>query len=459
MAEVAPTPPTPSTKPNTAAEQATPTPARKPAENGGWSAGSWAPANNEQEDLPEGEPPVSISRFLNENKEMGIDLPALEGAAIRESVERMAAAAREASEGSGKPPADGANGWSGDGRFEMGPTGTVKKLVLDEEKRVISGGPRPMPERPFSTVEGERRPLPVPLDTARKRAGSIESLTSSGSQSRVAAMRSRYDNPGAAPLSPTLPRERPPLAHAVSDMMNAARAEAQPIRGGVWPPRQTQAAPPTSFQQRQGLISPSLDNIPSWSMQRERDWRAREYALNLEQRELELERARLALQREHQQFAQFTGESTSTGTSGASGTTGVTSKSGTTDTSGTTGTSGSTSLSGTTAFGGASSATIGVHAPFGRRPRSPESIPDDTRPPWATKAATTTRYTTTLKDDSDAESSSPNGKEKKGTWMGRGLRRLSMPAPFAERKQIQVVSIPAPNREGIGNRRSFDVRH
>ncbi|KAG8703384.1 hypothetical protein FRC09_004192, partial [Ceratobasidium sp. 395] len=87
------------------------------------------------------------------------------------------------------------------------------------------------------------------------------------------------------------------------------------------------------------------------------------------------------------------------------------------------------------------------------------SIPDDTRPPWATKPAPApTRYTTALRDDSDAESSSPTGKDKKGTWMGRGLRRLSMPAPVAERKQIQAVSIPAPNREGIGNRRSFDIR-
>ncbi|KAG8736936.1 hypothetical protein FRC10_008709 [Ceratobasidium sp. 414] len=472
MAEVAPTPPTPSTKPNTAAEQATPTPARRAGENGGWGVGSWTSANGantEQEDQMNAEPPVSISRFLSENKEMGIDL---EGAAVRESVEKMVAAAREASEGPGKSPSDGSNGWGSGSQFETGPTGTVKKLLLDEDRRVIAGGPRPMPERPLSTVQGERRPLPIPLDAnaMRKRSGSIESLTSSGSTSRVAAIRSRYDNQGAAPLSPTVGfRERPPLANAVSDMMNAARvAEPQQIRGGVWPPRQGQDMPPSSYPQNTGLVSPSLDNIPSWSAQREREWRAREYTLNLEQRELELERAKLVLQREHQQFTQFTGSSTSTGTSGASGTTGLsgaTSKSGTTDmsrttgTSGTTSTSGSTNLSGTTAVSGASSTTIGVvHSPFGRRARSPESIPDDTRPPWATKPASA-RYTTPLRDDSDAESTSPTSKDKKGTWMGRGLRRLSMPAPFAERKQIQVVSIPAPNREGIGNRRSFDIRH
>ncbi|KAG8687616.1 hypothetical protein FRC08_011883, partial [Ceratobasidium sp. 394] len=188
MAEVAPTPPTPSTKPNPAAEQATPTPMRKAGENGGWAVGSWAPANGEQEDQANAEPPVSISRFLSENKEMGIDLPGIEGAAVRESVEKMVAAAREASEGSAKSPSDGSNGWGSSSQFEVGPTGTVKKLVLDEDKRVIAGGPRPMPERPLSTVQGERRPLPIPLDAnaMRKRSGSIESLTSSGSASRVA---------------------------------------------------------------------------------------------------------------------------------------------------------------------------------------------------------------------------------------------------------------------------------
>ncbi|KAG8725412.1 hypothetical protein FRC09_020418 [Ceratobasidium sp. 395] len=437
--EAVPTPPTPSTKPNLEDEQATPTPMRKPVENGGWNSGSWGPANGGQEDQLDAEPPVSTSKFLSENKEMGIYLPAIEGAAVRESVEEMAAAAREA------------NGHRRSQRLGRESSvrdrtdGNGKKLVSDEENR-------------------GSRPLPVPLDMMRKRSGSIESLSGGENTSRVAAVRSRYDNPGAAPLSPTLTQERPPLAHAVSDMINVARAaEPQMIRGGVWPPRQTQAIPPSSFQQRSGLVSPSLDNVSSWSAQREREWRAREYALNLEQRELELERVKLVLQREHQQFDQFTGSSTSAGTSGASWTTGLsggTSKSGTTDTSGTTGTSGTTNLSGTTAVGGVSSATIGVHSPFGRRPRSPESIPDDTRPPWATKPAPApTRYTTPLRDDSDAESSSPTSKDKKGTWMGRGLRRLSMPAPFAERKQIQVVSIPAPNRKGIGNRRSFDVRH
>ncbi|KAG8722608.1 hypothetical protein FRC09_005967 [Ceratobasidium sp. 395] len=48
--EAAPTPPTPSTKPNPADEQATPTPMRKPVENGEWNSGSWGPANGEQED-------------------------------------------------------------------------------------------------------------------------------------------------------------------------------------------------------------------------------------------------------------------------------------------------------------------------------------------------------------------------------------------------------------------------
>ncbi|KAG8750007.1 hypothetical protein FRC12_013115 [Ceratobasidium sp. 428] len=192
--EAAPTPPTPSTKPNPADEQATPAPMRKPVENGGWNSGSWGPANGEQEDQLDAEPPVSISKFLSENKEMGIDLPAIEGAAVRESVEKMAAAAREASEGSSRTVTDGPNGWGGSHQFETGPTGTVKKLVLDEEKRVIAGGPRPMPERPLSTVEGSR-PLPVPLDMMRKRSGSIESLTGGANTSRVAAMRSRYDNP------------------------------------------------------------------------------------------------------------------------------------------------------------------------------------------------------------------------------------------------------------------------
>ncbi|QRV75591.1 hypothetical protein RhiJN_03606 [Ceratobasidium sp. AG-Ba] len=433
--EAAPTPPTPSSKPIPPTQPSTPSPIRKPVERA-WGGESWGAPNNEQEDPSNAEPPVSISRFLNENKDMGIDL---EDATVRESVEKMAAAAREASEGSGQPST---SGWGGN-QFEVGPTGTVKKLVLDEEKRVISGGPRPMPERPMSTVEGERRPLPIPLDingkTVRKRGGSIESLTSSGSTSRVAAMRSRYDNAAGGPLSPPLGKERPALSHAVSDMVNAARmAEPQQIRGGVWPPRQAQQAQaPSSFpHQRAGLVSPSLDNLnngqPSWSVLREREWRAREYALNLEQRELELERARLALQREHQQIADFTGSSSSTGAGG-----GPMSKSATMD------------------VGSMSNA----HHGYGRRPRSPESIPDDARPPWATKqTATTTRYTAPLRDESDNESTSPNSKEKKGTWMGRGLRRLSMPAPFGERKQIQVVSIPAPNREPVGNRRSFDIR-
>ncbi|KAG9080593.1 hypothetical protein FRC06_006381 [Ceratobasidium sp. 370] len=124
-AEVAPTPPTPSTKPNTGAEQATPTPARTAGENGGWDVGSWAPSNGEQEEQVNAEPPVFISRFLSENKEMGLDLPGIKGIAVRESMEKLVAAAREASEGSGKSPSDGANWWGGS-QFETGPTGTVK---------------------------------------------------------------------------------------------------------------------------------------------------------------------------------------------------------------------------------------------------------------------------------------------------------------------------------------------
>ncbi|KAG8711847.1 hypothetical protein FRC09_020385 [Ceratobasidium sp. 395] len=133
------------------------------------------------------------------------------------------------------------------------------------------------------------------------------------------------------------------------------------------------------------------------------------------------------------------------------GRSGATSKSGTTDTNG------RTSLTGTSAVSGASSTNIGVHSPFGRHLRPPGSIPDGTRPPWVAEAAPT-RYTTALRDDSEAESSSSTRKDKNGTWMRRGLRRLSVAAPFAEKKQIQVVSISALNREGIGNWRSFDIR-
>ncbi|KAH7312769.1 hypothetical protein B0J17DRAFT_634195 [Rhizoctonia solani] len=74
----------------------TPSPSPKKA---GWGTNSWAPMgggeNRAQPPAEEHEPEqtVSISRFLNENKEMGIDVTELEGAAIRENVERMAAAA------------------------------------------------------------------------------------------------------------------------------------------------------------------------------------------------------------------------------------------------------------------------------------------------------------------------------------------------------------------------------
>lgn len=276
-------------------------------------------------------------------------------------------------------------------------------------------------------------------------------------------------------MSPVLAtRERPALAHAVSDMMNAARSPELPhATRATW----TRAAPPpSSFNDRMGHTSPSLDNVHNthtgmnWAAreldnvrdQREREWRAREHALNLEQRELELERARMALQREHQQYEQFTGSSgasTSTGVSRSTGMSGTTNTSGTTGTSGTTHTSGTTSMSGTTAVSSGSGTTIGMsHIPFGRRPASPESIPDDTRPPWATSQpkASNARYSAQLRDESDAESGS-GSPGKKGTWMGRGLRRLSMPAPFLEKKQIQVVSIPAPRGQGIENRRSFDA--
>ena len=175
--------------------------------------GSWAPTNGGGggEEDQGAEQTVSISRFLNENKEMGIDVTELEGAAVRESVEKMAAAAganihsnenRPEPEGQGSPGKSamgGGNGWGSGSHYEMGPTGTVKKLVLDEDRRVIGGGPRPMPERPKSTVEGiggGGRPLPMPLDvkSARMRSGSIESLGVGGTMSRVAAIRSKYDS-------------------------------------------------------------------------------------------------------------------------------------------------------------------------------------------------------------------------------------------------------------------------
>ncbi|KDN49851.1 hypothetical protein RSAG8_01916, partial [Rhizoctonia solani AG-8 WAC10335] len=344
----------------------------------------------------------------------------------------------------------GGNGWGNGSQYEFGPTGTLKKLVLDEDRRQISGGPRALPD------VGGSRPLSVPLDArnpTRKRAGSIESLNSNGTTSRVAAMRSKYDNP---PQSPGL-RERPPLSHAVSDMMNAARSPEipQPTNRG-WP----RPNAPSTYPERSVLTSPSLDNIHSsnagmsWSArefnnlreQREREWKAREYALNLEQRELELERQRIVL---HQQYQQFTGSSSSS--TALSGTTGISSSTGTTSTSGTSSATGTTSTSGSTTMSGAT--TILGHPAFGRRPRSPESIPYDTPPPWVTPKSNA-RYTSQLRDESDTESTSPTG--KMGAWMGRGLRRLSMPSPFAEKKQIQVVSIPAPRESGIGNRRSFD---
>ncbi|KAJ1308104.1 hypothetical protein OPQ81_002167 [Rhizoctonia solani] len=467
--EGAPDPPTPSTKPNIDASPGTPSPSPKKA---GWNVGSWAPIGEDRNggpppppgEEPEPEQTVSISRFLNENKEMGIDVAELEGAAIRESVERMAAAAAaggatltDIQPTETKPLAlGGGNPWNGS-QYELGPTGTVKKLVLDEDRRQISGGPRPMPD------SGGSRPLPTPVDTknpVRKRAGSIESLASNGTTSRVAAIRSKYDNP---PQSPG-PRERPPLSHAVSDMMSAARSPEVPQPASrAWP---RSNAPPSAYPERPGLISPPLDNTHNsnagldWSArefnnlreQREREWKAREYALNLEQRELELERQRLML---HQQYQQFTGSSSSsTAVSGTTGISSSSSASGTTSTSGSSSATGITSSSGSTALSGAT--TILGHPAFSRRPRSPESIPDDTRPPWMTPArSSNTRYTTQIRDESDTESTSPSG--KKGTWMGRGLRRLSMPSPFAEKKPIQVVSIPAPREPGIGNRRSFDA--
>ncbi|CAE6489836.1 unnamed protein product [Rhizoctonia solani] len=459
-------PPAPSNNIDTS--PGTPSPSPKKA---GWSTNSWAPIgegrNGSHPQLPGEEPEpeqtVSISRFLNENKEMGIDVTELEGAAIRENVERMAAAAAaggatftETQPAETKPLAlGGGNGWGGGSQYELGPTGTVKKLVLDEDRRQISGGPRAMPDA------GGSRPLPMPSDTknpARKRTGSIESLTSNGAASRVAAMRNKYDNP---PQSPGL-RERPPLSHPAPDMLNAARSPEQPTNRGWSRPN----PPPSAYLERSGLMSPSLDSIHnpnagmSWSArefnnlreQREREWKAREYALNLEQRELELERQRIML---HQQYQQFTGSSSSsTALSGTTGVSSSTSASGTTSTSGTSSGTGVTSTSGSTALSGAT--TILGHPAFGRRPRSPESIPDDTRPPWLTPARSSNpRYTTQLRDESDTESVSPSS--KKSTWVGRGLRRLSMPSPFAEKKPIQVVSIPAPRDTGIGNRRSFDT--
>ncbi|CAE6519686.1 unnamed protein product [Rhizoctonia solani] len=443
----------------------TPSPSPKKA---GWGTNSWAPIGGGENggQPPAGEPEpeqtVSISRFLSENKEMGIDVTELEGAAIRENVERMAAAAAAGGASlTDTQPVDtkplaigGGNGWGNGSQYELGPTGTVKKLVLDEDRRQISGGPRPLPD------SGSTRPLPMPADAknpTRKRTGSIESFTSNGATSRVAAIRSKYDNP---PQSPG-PRDRPPLSHAVTDMMNAARSpEGPPPTNRGWI---RSNPPPSAYPERSGLVSPSLDNIHSsnagmdWSTrefnhlreQREREWKAREYALSLDQRELELERQRIML---HQQYQQFTGSSSSS--TALSGTTGVrssTSASGTTSTSGTsnaTGMSGSTTLSGAT--------TILGHPAFGRRPRTPESIPDDTPPPWVSSGkASNARYRTQLRDESDNESTSPSG--KKSTWVGRGLRRLSMPSPFAEKKPIQVVSIPAPREPGIGNRRSFDA--
>ncbi|GAB1525209.1 hypothetical protein RhiTH_008366 [Rhizoctonia solani] len=443
-----------------------------PSPKKGWSTSSWAQIGDNKnggqppsQPEPEPEQTVSISRFLNENKEMGIDVAELEGAAIRESVEKMAAAAAaggasltDNQPGETKPLVlGGGNGWGNGSQYELGPTGTLKKLVLDEDRRQISGGPRAMPD------PAGARPLPLVADTknpGRKRTGSIESLTSNGTTSRVAAMRNKYDNP---PQSPGL-KERPALSHAVSDMMNAARS---PEIAHATPRTWTRPNPPPSaFPERAGLISPSLDDIHnpnagmSWSErefhnlreQREREWKAREYALSLERRELELERQRIAL---HQQYQQFTGSSSnSTAISGTTGISSSTGTSGTTSTSGTSSGTGITSTSGSTAMSGAT-AILG-HPAFGRRPRSPESIPDDTRPPWMSPPKSSgARYTSQLRDESDTESTSPSG--KKSTWMGRGLRRLSMPSPFAEKKPIQVVSIPAPREPGIGNRRSFDA--
>ncbi|CAE6457298.1 hypothetical protein ACGC1H_002470 [Rhizoctonia solani] len=451
----------PSTQHPTDHSPGTPSPSPKKA---GWGTNTWAPIGEGQPqpppDEPEPEQTVSISRFLNENKEMGIDVAELEGAAIRENVERMAAAA--AADGASltdsqaietKPlTLGGGNGWGNGSQYELGPTGTLKKLVLDEDRRQISGGPRPL-------ADAGARPLPMPLDPknpTRKRTGSIESFTSSGTTSRVAAIRSKYDNP---PQSPGL-RERPPISHAASDMMNTARSpDPQPPNRG-WP---RSNGPPSSYPERSALTSPSFDNIHgsnagmSWSArefnnlreQREREWKAREYALNLEQRELELERQRIML---HQQFQQFTGSSSSsTALSGTTGISSSTSASGTTSTSGTSSATGITNTSGATLSG---ATTILGHPAFSRRPRSPESISDDTPPPWVTPKSNA-RYTTHLRDESDTESTSPTG--KMGAWMGRGLRRLSMPSPFAEKKPIQVVSIPAPREPGIGNRRSFDA--
>ncbi|CAE7144605.1 unnamed protein product [Rhizoctonia solani] len=303
----------------------TPSPSPKKA---GWNTNTWATiGENGGQPQPQEQPDeqtVSISRFLNENKEMGIDVADLEGAAIRENVERMAAAGSSETQFTETRPLalGGGNEWGNGSQYELGPTGTVKKLVLDEDRRQISGGARALPDT------GGSRPLPMPLDAknpSRKRAGSIESLTSNGTTSRVAAMRSKYDNP---PLSPG-PRERPPLSHAVADMMNAARSPeiAQPMNRGWSRPN----APPSAYPERSGLTSPSLDNVSSssagmsWSArefnnlreQREREWKAREYALNLEQRELELERQRIML---HQQYQQFTGSSSNSTT--LSGTTG-----------------------------------------------------------------------------------------------------------------------------------------